>query len=188
MVFEIFKIQRNAVKTQSEPAVIDTPDVDTDSQAESTSTALSVADEDELSGIEIHEYARKKNLQSSEVWRHIREGRLLARSENGFVYVYGSEMTNLPHLSEVPSHAAYHDTGELVSFSQNAIERIQQLNDAVIAAKDEVISEKNEKIDELRASLDDLKASSLSLAQEREQLLRRIEDLEILAKALDSSI
>lgn len=48
--------------------------------------------QDEIDGVEIREYARRHDLELGSVWSQIRQGSLAARTENGFVYVYGHQL------------------------------------------------------------------------------------------------
>lgn len=63
----------------------------------------STINDDEIHGLELREYSRKFNLETSEVWKKIRRGELVARTENGFIYVYGHS---------VPDHSLSDFTNE----------------------------------------------------------------------------
>jgi len=81
-------ISRKSKKTKEEATSYETLPSIEDPISEDSSTASNENDDD-LHGIEFKEYANRRGLHTSEVWRLIRDGQLIARTENGFVYVYG---------------------------------------------------------------------------------------------------
>jgi len=81
-------ISRKSRKNKEEAINYDAlPSVE-DPESENLDSSLEENDDD-LHGVEFKEYAKRRGLHTSEVWRLIRDGQLIARTENGFVYVYG---------------------------------------------------------------------------------------------------
>ncbi len=82
MIFEFNRKKR--LKNQPQPA-----------DAAPEEVALTAAkvefsdDDDDIHGVELSEYVRKHDVEEAEIWRKIKRGELVARTENGFVYVYG---------------------------------------------------------------------------------------------------
>lgn len=60
----------------------------------------STSHDDEIHGVELNEYAKKRDLTREQVWHQIRRGDLVARSENGFLYVYGKNAEQPLSLKE----------------------------------------------------------------------------------------
>lgn len=94
MLFADFrkKRQRNAPSTQAEPVVVAESPHDMTDDTPVPGLVAAGKDDDDLSGVELKAYARKNELPTEKVWDLIRTGKLVARTENGFVYVYGSSV------------------------------------------------------------------------------------------------
>lgn len=60
----------------------------THTEGRSNQTNHGTADDD-FQGVELKEYAKREGISVDALWRKIRTGSLIARTENGFVYVYG---------------------------------------------------------------------------------------------------
>ena len=157
-------------------------------------------------GIPLDEYAKRHAISESEVWRQLRAGELLGRSDRGQLMILDegatvSHTVELPPLPNEPTHAAMARTSaaaetssevallldhlslakeenrEILKMTQEAIRRVTELTDSVVAMKNAVIEAKDTQIDALR--------EQLSAREERiRQLLQKTEDLEMLARAL----
>src|SRR4051812_8144563 len=73
---------QTASPLEAEPALIDPPH-----EAQKINVHQ---DTDDIHGLELKAYARKHDLSVEKLWEMIRTGQLVARTENGFVYVYGA--------------------------------------------------------------------------------------------------
>jgi len=73
------------------------------------SLSLTGTPEDDIEGVELHAYARKYQTDVDAVWKKIRAGQLVARTENGFIYVYGK---HIPAHDFSGGYAAADDEGD----------------------------------------------------------------------------
>ncbi len=80
---------RNKKSKKKQKKDTDHEELSTTTEPNIGKTSTDLTDDDELNGVEFKEYAKRRGLHTTEVWRLIRDGQLVARTENGFVYVYG---------------------------------------------------------------------------------------------------
>lgn len=158
-------------------------------------------------GEPLGEFARRHGLSEGEVWRRLRSGELLGRSERGQLMILDETRTDLDHaaLPPLPGEAslpaqaltlssetqassevallldhlslAKEENREILKMTQDAIRRVTELTDSIVAMKNAVIEAKDSQIDALR--------EQVAARDERiQQLLQKHEDLEMLARAL----
>lgn len=157
-------------------------------------------------GVPLAEFAKRHSVSESEVWRRLRAGELLGRSERGGLMILDegpidASPSELPPLPSDPQDGfmaispgpqgtssevallldhlslAKEENREILKMTQEAIRRVTELSDSVVAMKNAVIEAKDTQIDALR--------EQLATREERiRQLLQRTEDLEMLARAL----
>lgn len=158
-------------------------------------------------GEALAEFAQRLGLSESEVWRRLRNGELLARSERGQIMILddnrlepaGSVLPPLPGEALAPPQAmaltgataassevallldhlslAKEENREILKMTQDAIRRVTELTDSIVTMKNAVIEAKDSQIVALR--------EQLAAREERiAQLLQKQEDLEMLARAL----
>lgn len=157
--------------------------------------------------VPVADFAQRHSLSEAEVWRRLRAGELLGRSEKGRLMVLddgrGLEAGDLPPLpgasaplvdtglavspgagasSEVAlllDHLslAKEENREILRMTQDAIRKVTELTDSVVAMKNAVIESKDSQLDALREQLAAREAHI-------KQLLQKNEDLEMLARAL----
>jgi hypothetical protein len=161
--------------------------------------------------VPVADFARRHSLSEAEVWRRLRAGELLGRSEKGRLMVLDDgrgdlEAGDLPPLpgasTPLPDTAltvghgagassevallldhlslAKEENREILKMTQDAIRKVTELTDSVVAMKNAVIESKDSQIDALREQLAAREARI-------KQLLQKNEDLEMLARALADS-
>jgi hypothetical protein len=156
-------------------------------------------------GLQVEDYAHMSGLPVREVWRLVREGKLLSRSEQGKVFVYPAETVDswdglppIPHASEDPSvpaitsnlpqttefalfvdhlSLAKEENREILRLTQAALTKVTALGDDIVKMKDQVISAKDAQIAALENALNAAKKDLAATKQANE-------DLETLARTL----
>lgn len=180
-----------------------------------------ISNDHDIDGLELSEAARILGASVDEVWRRIRNGKLIARTMRGKVLVY-TDMTGflaeegLPPPPVMPASTGagevtpvdYRTAGvsviyddrsrsqsqelallidhlslakdenrEILKLTQDSMNRLTQMTDAIIEMKDSLIATKEEQVKNLQHSLS-------NQAQELLKILKEKEDLETLTQTL----
>jgi hypothetical protein len=177
----------------------------------------------DIDGLELSDAARTLGISIDEIWRRIRNGRLIARTLRGKVLVYtdmnefltheglppppistnNSPLTTMTHFEHTPNQfpvvyggqssgqsqelallidhlsLAKDENREILKLTQDSMNRLTQMTDAIIEMKDAMLAAKDEQVTTLRQTLS-------NQAQELVRVLKEKEDLETLAQALQS--
>lgn len=203
-----------------------TTNFDTTSGSKSTlaTGTLSVGDQDlyvgpatgdqDIDGLELSDAARALGISVDEIWRRIRNGRLMARTMRGKVLVYTdmSEFLSTEGLpppplavsapttttvatinytnSAVPivyerndnvhsqelalliDHLslAKDENREILKLTQDSMNRLTQMTDAILEMKDAMLAAKDEQLKNLHSSLENQAAELVKILKEKEDL------------------
>lgn len=85
-------------------------------------------DDVEIMGLDINEYSNKYNISPQQVWKDIKTGKLVARSERGKIFVYGNsipEYNNDTNIIQTNNHVNTHNNVQNFMYtSENDIQRL----------------------------------------------------------------
>ncbi|MGE0172816.1 MAG: hypothetical protein AB7T49_08525 [Oligoflexales bacterium] len=159
---------------------------------------------DEILGTDIKAYAAKHQLKEREIWERVKSGEIVARSQNGKLYIYEKDelrkKSPLPEHKETPSFVgafadkdpaeltlfldhlslAKEENKEILKLTQASIQQITDLSQSLLTSKDEMIKTKSNQIAILQEKVRRREKIIIQLRQE-------IEDLKMLNKTLSSS-
>ncbi len=175
----------------------------------------------DIDGLELSEAARSLGISHDEIWRRIRNGKLVARTLRGKVFVY-TDMSNIfaeeglppppKTLTSQPAASisalnyqatplpvvidsqdrihsqelallidhlslAKDENREILKLTQDSMNRLSQMTDAIIEMKDAMIAAKDDQVKSLQETL-------LSRSEELVKILKEKEDLETLTQTL----
>lgn len=163
-----------------------------------------------FAGVEIHEYAKNSNITVDQVWKLIKQGKLVVRNVSGRLMICDDPETValisspepiektrdsiIPLLSLEPGAAstpeiavlldhlslAREENRDVLRMSQESLERISTLADQLLAAKNELLKRKDEELNHMRQELN-------SQQREASGLRREMEDLRMLVSTLANS-
>ncbi len=169
--------------------------------------------EDDIAGIELHSFASSRGITSDAVWEKIREGKLIARTENGYVYVYGNavpalltnsdallEQSDYPPISErhqiIPHDDAGHvqaliehltisrdHTQSLLKFAEDSLAQMKLVTDELIRSKDRELELQRQLNHQNEVALTSSEALIAAEKAQKIKLMQEVEDLQMLTKA-----
>jgi hypothetical protein len=171
----------------------------------------STAAREEILGTDIKAYAAKHQLKEREIWEKVKAGEIVARSQNGKLYIYekdelrkkpsnGARPTTPEQNESLPFSGAVADKDpaeltlfldhlslakeenkEILKLTQSSIQQITELSQSLLASKDDIIKTKSHQIGVLQEKIKRREKLIIQLRQE-------IEDLRMLNKTLSSSL
>ncbi len=191
MLFDFFKKKSTTGLPETDPEVAQVP---------------AAGNDDDIAGTELREYAARHGISHDEVWTSIKDGQLVARTENGFVYVYGQHSVALTplHLQDLPpppvTSQALADTQDLkeliehlsssrdqtetlLRFAEDSLAQLKDLNHQLMVAKDRECEALHERHAKQQREMELLQKQLDREKSEKIKLLREVEDLQMLTKA-----